>query len=209
MRLIFSTSNHMNTDISNEQGHKLYSISTPRAKKQVTTVTKYPQSSHTTMQRGEVMGIIEWDRRKKTVIRFNGQEVDADTMLEARRWSSSGRYFTGPDRLPYKWKLGQRYCWRAEGSNVELAKFHKKNLGFLKPSHSPYLNVSSAVTHMVDHIVITYIYAEALREAQQARQSRTSNSSYFPNHQMMAAAASVPPPAMPPPAMPPPAMPTC
>ncbi|KAF9224525.1 hypothetical protein BS17DRAFT_702744 [Gyrodon lividus] len=159
MRLIFSKSYYKNTDISDEEGNKLYSISTPRGWKQVTTVTKY----HKGKRKPEIMGIIEWHRLKKTLIRFRGREVEADTMVYKRSWSCRGRYFRGPDGRTYKWKLGFRYCW-TKHSRTRLVKFHKRNLGIRKPSHPPYLEVSSEVTQMLDHIIMTYIYVERIRQ---------------------------------------------
>ncbi|KIJ59423.1 hypothetical protein HYDPIDRAFT_44011 [Hydnomerulius pinastri MD-312] len=162
MRLIFSDSYFKNTDLSDEEGHKLYTISTPQGRKQVTTISKYRKGKSTP----QVMAVIEWHRLKKTLIRFRGREVEADTMLYKRPWSW-GRYFAGPDGHTYKWKVGFRYCWlkvEAKHTRVPLVKYHKRNLGIRKPSHPPYLDVSSAVTHMMDHIVVTYIYMERLRQ---------------------------------------------
>lgn len=48
-------------------------------------------------------------------------------------------------------------------SNVALARFHKKNFGIRKQSHPPYLDVSPAVRHMLDHVILTYVYVESLR----------------------------------------------
>ena len=46
----------------------------------------------------------------------------------------------------------------------ELVRFHKKNLGITKPLHPAYLDVSASVLHMLDHIILTFIYAEWLRQ---------------------------------------------
>ena len=45
MRLTFNANNHLNADISDEEGITLYTISTPSASqsKKVTTITKYHQ----------------------------------------------------------------------------------------------------------------------------------------------------------------------
>ncbi|KAF9236636.1 hypothetical protein BU15DRAFT_49739 [Melanogaster broomeanus] len=162
MRLIFSSSYYKNTDISDEQGNKLYNISTPRGRKQVTTVTKYRKGKRG-KRTPEVLGVIEWHRVKKTLFRFGRREVEADMMVYKRPWSCRGRSFRGPDGRTYKWKIGFRYCWRKH-SRVRLVKFHKRNLGIRKPSHPPYLDVSSDVTHMLDHIIMTYIYVERIRQ---------------------------------------------
>ncbi|KAF9232045.1 hypothetical protein BU15DRAFT_81673 [Melanogaster broomeanus] len=136
-----------------------------RASKKITTVTKYRWSGEHSV--AETMGVIEWHKVKNTLIRFNGRELEADVMLKKRAWST-GRYFEGPDKRFYKWKLGPGYCWlKPADSNAELAKFHKKTLrlGMLKQSQPPFIDarVSTSATHMMDHIIVTYVYAEKVR----------------------------------------------
>ena len=46
---------------------------------------------------------------------------------------------------------------------VRLVKFHNRNLGIRKPSHPPFLEVAQEVAHMLDYIVVTYIYMERMR----------------------------------------------
>ena len=79
----------MNTDISDEQGNVLYTISTPSASrsKKVTTITKYSQSSP--RNENETMGVIEWlQSLETTVFRFNGHVTPAGMMFEKRKWST-------------------------------------------------------------------------------------------------------------------------
>ncbi|KAG6375730.1 hypothetical protein JVT61DRAFT_2576 [Boletus reticuloceps] len=166
MRLIFSTTDHLNTDISDERGYIYYTISTPFAFKKVTTITKYRWSGPSSVP--ETMGVIEWHRLKETMFRFDGKEVPANVMLDKRPWNT-GRYFVGPDQQTYKWKLESSYCWmKPAESHVELVRFHKKNLGILKEAHPAYLNVSPNVVSMLDHVILTFVYVEWLRQ-QQAR----------------------------------------
>ena len=86
MRLVFSTTNHMNTDISDERGFVHYTISTPAGLKKVTTITKYRWSGSSGVP--ETMGVIEWHRLKETVFRFDGKEITADAMLAKRAWNT-------------------------------------------------------------------------------------------------------------------------
>ncbi|KAG9309827.1 hypothetical protein JVU11DRAFT_10206 [Chiua virens] len=168
MRLIFSNSYYKNTDISDEQGNKLYTITTPRGWKQVTTITKWRKGKGKRSSRApepEILCIIEWHRVKKTRFWFGMRVVDADTILYRRPYSW-GRYFRGPDGRTYKWKLGYRYCWLKNDKRhgrSHLVKFHRQNLGIRKPFHPPYLEVAEEVSHMLDHIVLTYIYVERIR----------------------------------------------
>ena len=86
MQLVFNTSDYMNTSISDEQGHVLYSVSTPDAAKRITTITKYRWRGRSSVS--ETMATIEWHMVKETLFRFNGDEIKADTMLGKRRWST-------------------------------------------------------------------------------------------------------------------------
>ena len=54
-------------------------------------------------------------------------------------------------------------------SNVELVRFHRKNLGILKESHPAYLDVSPNVVPMLDHVIFTFVYVEWLRQEQVKR----------------------------------------
>lgn len=127
MRLIFSSPQYKNTDISDEEGNKLYTISTPRGRKQVTTITKHYKGKRS--KAPEDLCVIEWHRVKKTKFWFGKREVPADAFLYRRPYSwyaqrtcilakftehnvaRRGRYFSGPDGRTYKWKVGFRYCW--------------------------------------------------------------------------------------------------
>lgn len=86
MHLVFGNSDYVNSEISDEQGHILYSVSTPRASKRITTITKYRWSGPNNVS--ETMATIEWHALKGTLIRFNGNEIQADAMLGKRRWST-------------------------------------------------------------------------------------------------------------------------
>ena len=86
MHLVFSTSDYTNSDISDERGRVLYSVSTPRACKRVTTITKYRWCGPSSVD--ETMGTIEWHKLKETLIRFNGNEIKANVMLGKRPWST-------------------------------------------------------------------------------------------------------------------------
>ena len=57
-------------------------------------------------------------------------------------------------------------------SNVELVRYHKKNLGILKEAHPAYIDVSPDVVSMLDHIILIFIYVESLREDQKSRRRR-------------------------------------
>ncbi|KAG6330515.1 hypothetical protein ID866_8575 [Astraeus odoratus] len=159
MHLIFSTSNYLDAAISDEHGRKLYTISTPGIFGRKTTIRKHGHKGE-----GDVIGVITWHAFKNTRIWLQATdcEVDAKSLLKQKVFSESGT-FTGPDGQTYKWKLRATNCsLKAVDSGVELARYHGRNFGIMSPSHAPYLEVSSSAAHMLDYIVITFIYAEKL-----------------------------------------------
>ena len=60
-------------------------------------------------------------------------------------------------------------------SNVELVRFHKKNVGVLKPAHPAYLDFSAKVVTMLDHVILTFVYAESLRQARTRQSTNNTN----------------------------------
>jgi hypothetical protein len=50
---------------------------------------------------------------------------------------------------------------------TEVARHHPMNFGFRKAGHEAYLEVFSPVEHMVDLVVLTFIYVEKLRRGSQ------------------------------------------
>ena len=85
MRLVFSASDYLNTDISDEDGHKLYTISTSGIIGAVTTIRK-----HRTLECSDVIGTITWNVFKDTKIWFRetDREVAANSLLPPKLFSS-------------------------------------------------------------------------------------------------------------------------
>ena len=118
MRLIFSSSYYKNTDISDEEGNKLYTISTPQGWKQVTTITKHHKGRRSN-RAPEELCVIEWHKIKKTKFRFGERVMEADTILYRRPYSwyagSSRTLSTITDALILMWYAG------ADISQVRMA----------------------------------------------------------------------------------------
>lgn len=60
------------------------------------------------------------------------------------------------------------FCFRqlkheTKHARAHLVKFHTRNFGIRKPSHPPFLEIAPEVAHMLDHIIVTYIYMERMR----------------------------------------------
>lgn len=85
-RLTFSHSDVLNTDISDEEGCKLYNISTPMGWHERTTITEYPKDGGGSEP--TVLGVIEWHMIHDAVIQFRGKTVEVGILLQERRRSS-------------------------------------------------------------------------------------------------------------------------
>lgn len=96
----------------------------------------------------------------------------------------SKRTFTGPDGRSYRWEMlyseevvsagrvkvvrpSAEYFFlqltRNDGSNTEVARYHRASLGLMGPKQKSYLDIDPDVTHMLDLIILTFVYVEKLR----------------------------------------------
>ncbi|KAI6156350.1 hypothetical protein EDD17DRAFT_1051861 [Pisolithus thermaeus] len=169
MRLSFSTNDYLNTVIRDERGRRLYSISSAGLHSKITIIKHGPQGDD------DVIGIITWRlfRGARIWLKATGVEVAGNSLLKPK-WFSS-RTFTGPDGKTYSWNLQSTNCrLKEERSGVELAKYHKRNRGIMSPSHAPYLEVSPSLSHMLDYVVVTFVYAEKLSLDKKSAAARAS-----------------------------------
>ncbi|KAI6110892.1 hypothetical protein EDD16DRAFT_1225567 [Pisolithus croceorrhizus] len=159
MRLTFSTKTYLNSVLSDEQGQQLYTISTTGLLNSKTTITKHDQRGE-----NDIIGVITWRTYRDTTIwlKATGSEVAAKSLLHSELFSSR-RTFTAPDGKAYVWNLWRTNCTLEEqGTSLQLVKYHRRNVGIMSPSHPQYLEISPSVYHMLDLVVVTFIYAERI-----------------------------------------------
>ncbi|KAI6037830.1 hypothetical protein EDC04DRAFT_2700290 [Pisolithus marmoratus] len=159
MRLIFCANQYLNSVITDEAGRQLYTISTYPPLQPRTTITKYGPNG------GYMIGVITWRTLGDTTIWFGatGVEVAANTLLGSSQFPPK-RTWTGPDGGAYSWSRSINCTLKAEGTDFQLAKYHKRNYGIWSAAHGPYLEVSPSVFHMLDYIVIIFLYVERQNE---------------------------------------------
>jgi len=63
---------------------------------------------------------------------------------------------------------------RDDGSKTEVARYRRGSLGIIGPKKKPRLDVDPDVTHMLDLIILTFVYVEKLRMDKE-RASRNSS----------------------------------
>ncbi|KAI6156367.1 hypothetical protein EDD17DRAFT_1626908 [Pisolithus thermaeus] len=130
MCLTFSTNNYLNSILSNDQGQQLYTISTSGCFNSKTTITKHGQNGD-----DDIIGVITWHMFEDTTLwlKATSSEVAVKSLLQSKLFSSS------PDSKTYVWNI-----WKTnlQGTNLQLVKYHKCNMGIMSPLHPPYLEIS-------------------------------------------------------------------
>ncbi|KAG2041938.1 hypothetical protein BDR03DRAFT_1089127 [Suillus americanus] len=166
-----------NTVITNEQGQILYKTETPFRLAGIgciTTIQKIkPNDDQDHMQdQFDVLAEIEWHRFSSSKLRYGGTEVETNEFIPKRGLWGQQRVFIGPDSRPYRWDLrGLKtrvvVLSRDDASRTEVARFHRSTLGIVGKKRKAMLEVSPEVAHMMDTIIMTFIYVERLREDQE------------------------------------------
>ncbi|KAI6017392.1 hypothetical protein PISMIDRAFT_414729 [Pisolithus microcarpus 441] len=167
MRLVLSDEGVRNTVITNEDGQVLYKTSTPfRFGSRTTTLYKVvPNENPEDMQDNfESIGEIEWHVIGSSVLRLHGKEMKSKQFMPRHGLLRKKRTFTGPDGRSYRWEAGFSVVHLSrDGERQELARSHRRNLGIIGARRDPYLEVNEELEHMLDVVVLTFIYVEKLR----------------------------------------------
>ncbi|KAG1826814.1 uncharacterized protein BJ212DRAFT_6970 [Suillus subaureus] len=169
--LTLSTELVRNTVITNEQGQVIYKTETSPfelAGVRTTTILKIkPNDDQYQMQdQFDVLGEIEWHAFASSKFRYDGTEVETKEFIPRRSLFSLERFFVGPDGRPYRWDLQSRVVvlTRDDASRTEVARFHRATLGIVGRKRKATLEVSPEVAHMMDTVIMTFIYVEKLRK---------------------------------------------
>ncbi|KAI9463836.1 hypothetical protein HD554DRAFT_2026955 [Boletus coccyginus] len=183
MQLILSSDTSVrNTIFTHESGQVLYKTTHPLFELGMGTTTIYkvkPNDDPTDMrdQLG-VIGEIEWHMIGPSTFRLNGQEMQSNTFLPSHGILGRKRTFTGPDGSPYRWDMLLSLSGtvvvrtptrtiamlsRNDGSRTEVARHHRGSGGIVGPKRKPRLVIDPDVEHMLDLIVLTFVYVEKVR----------------------------------------------
>lgn len=169
MKLTFKPPHVRNTVITNEQGHTLYSTSTSFSfDARVTVVKKHVPNEFNIgkVESSEILAKIQWHTFASSVIEYDGMNLMTSQFIPTKGILGRRRVFQGPDGRTYKWKIGPDECILML-DDMEVARHHPMNHGFKKAGHEAYLEIFSPVEHMVDLVVLTFIYVEKLRRGSQ------------------------------------------
>jgi len=174
MKFYLSTSSPINSAFTNEDGQAIYKVETPLLKLPwVTSISRVipndlPQEDADPDMRDNYtfMAQIEFHDISPSKITLVGSEFTAKSYFRKEGWGIYGRHraFTGPDGLEYKWLLKATVpeLILNDGSETTVAKFHKKS-GIAGGSQPACLEIFPIGEHMVDTILVTFIYVEKKR----------------------------------------------
>ncbi|KAG6372536.1 hypothetical protein JVT61DRAFT_7645 [Boletus reticuloceps] len=188
MQLTLSSESVRNAVFTNESGQVLYKTTHPyHIGMGTTTIHKIKANDDPMDMRDQfdVMGEIEWHLIGSSMFRLNGQDMQSNDFLPSHgilgRFALSSselfssfyrltvlrrkRTFTGPNGCPYRWDMVFEavVLSRDDESRAELARYHRGSLGIVGPKRKPQLDVDPAVEHMLDLIVLTFVYVEKIR----------------------------------------------
>ncbi|KAF8552670.1 hypothetical protein OG21DRAFT_1415673 [Imleria badia] len=163
MRLTLSSESVRNTIFTNENGQVMYKTTHPHHKLGMGTTTLYkikPNDDPTDMRdQFEVIGEIEWHLVGSSTFRLNGQEMQSNEFIPSHGIFGRKRTFTGPDGCAYRWDM----LSRDDGSRTEVARYRKGSLGIVGPKRKPRLEIDPDMEHMLDLLVLTFVYVEKIR----------------------------------------------
>ena len=97
------------------------------------------------------------------------------------------RIFTAPDGREYRWVLGLAAAVRAisyltcpivrvlslhqlylnDEAETPVARFHTRRLGIFRKARQAFLEIFPAGEHIIDTIVVTFVYIEKVRKARE------------------------------------------
>ncbi|TFK20099.1 hypothetical protein FA15DRAFT_682689 [Coprinopsis marcescibilis] len=165
MRLILSTSKPWHTNYCTEEGQVLYKVDSPwKLVNRTATIDKIvPNSTDSASEDAEPVmqdqftRIVQIDFRAiepSSTITFQDitQRVDSFFRKGKINWKA-------PDEQEYKWVMGRLKCelFLNDDARTPVAKYHLKHHGIIYPPGE----------HIVDHIIVTFVYLEKLRRDRQ------------------------------------------
>ncbi|KAJ8502478.1 hypothetical protein ONZ45_g11717 [Pleurotus djamor] len=174
MKLIFSKDDPQETTISYENGPEVYHIDTPFRwiHSRVTSISKLGAKGRD----ANLLAEIEWSNLGIPKIKYGGRALKSTEFFKRAGVLWGDRQFTAPDGQEYRWTTkagasGPKACTSAlvrnDASDTVIAKYHFRSYGIVGSKHPAYLEIFPEGQHMMDLIVITFVYVEARRRQDQ------------------------------------------
>ncbi|KAF9467770.1 hypothetical protein BDZ94DRAFT_1247646 [Collybia nuda] len=182
MHLYLSNASPINSIYANADGQALYKVRTPsRLFGRTTAICSIIEGgvparteqdiyqNGATQDRFGQLAKFEWKSFRSSKIRFTsrGREVKTRSFFKKQGmgWHGRSRAFVAPDGREYRWRLSANpELHLNDETKAPVARFHSGRSGaFCKPQ-SACLEILPAGEHIIDTILVTFIYVEKLRE---------------------------------------------
>ncbi|KAG2363701.1 hypothetical protein BDR07DRAFT_1403628 [Suillus spraguei] len=171
IRLTLSSERVRNTVITDEQGQILYKTDTPFRLfgTDTTTIHRIKPNDDPYHMRDQ----FEWHDFISSKFPTGGTEIETKQFIPRKGLLGRKRVFTGPDGRPYRWDLKFKVVIlsRDDGSRMEVARFHRATLGIIGKKRKAMLEVSPEMAHMMDTVIMTFVYVEQLRRDKEKRRT--------------------------------------
>ncbi|EIW79635.1 hypothetical protein CONPUDRAFT_166370 [Coniophora puteana RWD-64-598 SS2] len=183
--LTISSDDARQTTIVDELTQIEYHIDTPFKwfSRPTTTISKAPcrqQDDHSGLNLdSEIIATIEWHALRATVFHIGNRVVSSRNFIPSREHLSRERHFIGPDMISYFWKLdtgvpslqveGSLELYRDDNSDTCIASYKRGEVRVFDTRDPGCLEITPEGEHMIDMIVITFVYVEKLRMDMEAR----------------------------------------
>jgi len=185
-RLTVSGDRARHTIVLDELAQIEYLIDTPFKwfSRPTTTISKAPcrqqKDGHSRLDLdSDIIAAIEWHALRATVFHIGNRVVSSHDFIPSREHLSRERYFIGPDMTSYVWKLdtgvpslqveGSLELYRDDDSDTCIASYKRGEVRVFGTRDPGCLEISPEGEHMIDMIVITFVYVEKLRMDMEAR----------------------------------------
>ncbi|KIL68438.1 hypothetical protein M378DRAFT_879822 [Amanita muscaria Koide BX008] len=158
----------MNCSYVNNNDQVLYVVETPNTGrfKTVSTVKRTtsskngPDSSNDNFT--DIAELAYNHSSSRSFIRLGGGQEYETSRFISKVGRKNDLVFTGPDSVEYKWRLGNKTLQlvRRNADKTPIALFHPESIE--SPSRKPpaSLEIFSEGEHMVDLIIVTYVFAQ-------------------------------------------------
>ncbi|KAF9528283.1 hypothetical protein CPB83DRAFT_854776 [Crepidotus variabilis] len=186
MILQLSTTTPWNTNYCTEEGQIIYKVTSgapsigPRLMKISRIVAPELGSSETLDDWAfrdvfKPLAEVAYNAILSSRIKYGEKDESVSKFFRQGDWGFYGRskVFTGPDGKEYAWSLTARVPkLHVNGTNTPIAIFHRHRMGIIDDARPASLEIFAAGEHMVDLILVTFVYIEKLRRARERAAAR-------------------------------------
>ncbi|KAG9308015.1 hypothetical protein JVU11DRAFT_12666 [Chiua virens] len=179
MILTLSSESVRNTVFTDERGLPVFKSTTPfRLGVRTTTISRQATPTWSDESPGmdpdliEVAGRIDWHCFGSSIFTIGGTTLESNVFLPRHGFFGRKRTFTGQDGRRYRWDMHSRDVVLSldDSSRTQIARYHRASLGIIGKRRHATLEIAPQAEHMLDLVILTFIYVEKLRMDKENRQ---------------------------------------